>query len=222
MRADDLVQQTYLQAFTKLSQFSPGSNMFAWLSTILRNRFVSDRRKEKREQEWDPEFENSLKFSSGTGEHEAETAHDFRRLIMYIACLPLEQSDALIAVGYLGLKYEDVAERLNCAVGTVKSRVNRAREALLILMEGAVVREVQFAQLKTATKGFSKDHPYFPIAQAYEDLFAECEDISRGSRVSERQAAPSDEDAIWQDLVTSGALDESVDDFDALIRGTDH
>lgn len=225
VRADDLVQQTMLQALSNLEKFQPGTNMSAWLFTILRNRFRSDYRKHKREAEWNPEFEDKLTFSTGLGDGGAEATHDFHRLLMYLVCLPADQSDALIAIGYLGMSYEDAAERLECAVGTIKSRVNRARTELATLMQGAILKEVRLAKLKAATRGFPKSHPYYPIAKAYEELYASCEEVSdeangksNGNGHAEPQA-PSDSEKAWQELVASGALDNESDNLDTLIRG---
>lgn len=226
VRAEDLVQQTVLLGLANLDKFQPGTNMSAWLFTILRNRFHSDWRKLKREQDWNPEFEDALTFSTGLGDGGAEAKYDFHRLLMYLVCLPAEQSDALIAIGYLGMSYEDAAERLGCAIGTIKSRVNRARTELATLMQGAILKEVRLAKLKAATKGFPKSHPYYPIAQAYEELYASCEEVSEqtnGKSNVKGHAEPralSDSERAWQELVASGALDNDTDNLDVLIRGT--
>jgi|SRR3989344_3207364 len=213
VRAEDLVQQAVLQALTNLDSFQSGTNMSAWMFTILRNHWRSSWRKRKREQEWNPEFENSLSLSTGMGEGEAEAKHDFRRLLLYLACLPVDQGDALIAVGYLGMSYEETAERLNCAIGTVKSRVNRARTELASLIEGSRVERVDLAKLKTATRGVPKSHPYYPIAKAYEELYAASEGTTHGPGQNGSGhtdiPVPSESEKAWQELVASGALDDN-------------
>ncbi len=217
-RADDLVQQTLLQALTNLESFVPGTNMAAWLFTILRNRFRSDYRK-KRESEWNPEFENSMAFSTGMGEG-AETACDFQRMLLCLACLPPDQADALIAVGYMGISYEESAERLGCEVGTIKSRVNRARVELASLIEGGVLVHVDLSKLKTATRGVPHDHAYYPIAKAYEELYAESKGISKSSNGKEHTSESSESEKRWEELVASGALDDNSENLEALLQGS--
>ena len=226
VRAEDLVQQAVLQALTNLDSFQSGTNMSAWMFTILRNHFRSAWRKLRREEEWDDGFENVLHLSTGLGEGEAEATHDFRRLLLYLACLPVEQGDALIAVGYLGMSYEGAAEACDCAVGTVKSRVNRARTQLASLVEGSRVEQVDLAKLKTATRGVPQSHPYYPIAKAYEELYAASEGHTHGpsnghngSGNGHANPMPSESEKAWQELVASGALDNDIENLDVLIRG---
>jgi RNA polymerase sigma-70 factor, ECF subfamily len=113
-RADDLVQETLLRALANIDSFQPGSNLPAWLFTILRNLFRSDYRKRRREVE----------------------VEEFR---MALDKLPQDQREALILVGASGFSYEDAAAICGCAVGTIKSRVNRARSKLsaLLYVDGA-------------------------------------------------------------------------------------
>src|SRR3990167_6053142 len=79
VRAEDLVQEAVLKALTNLDSFQSGTNMSAWMFTILRNHRMSVWRKLRREQEWEDGFENVLHLSTGLGEGEAEATHDFRR-----------------------------------------------------------------------------------------------------------------------------------------------
>lgn len=208
-RADDLVQQTMLNALANLNLFTPGTNLSAWLFSILRNHFRSDWRKRKREVEWDPQFEDALFFSTGS-ENGGEAASDLNRILMYMACLPVKQSDALIAIGYLGMSYEEAAERLQCAVGTIKSRVNRARTELLRHLRESALEEVDLSAQKTATRGVPRTHPYYPIAQAYELLYANYDDVGGSSGTGEERAptAKDEQERLWEQLVASGALDE--------------
>ncbi|HWB34102.1 MAG TPA: sigma-70 family RNA polymerase sigma factor [Candidatus Paceibacterota bacterium] len=222
VRGDDLVQQTMVQALAKLNQFKPDTNMAAWLFTIMKNRLNSDYRKSKREKEWDPALEDKLMFSTGLGDGGAEVSFDFKRLLLCLVCLPADQSDTIIAVAYLGMTYEEAAEIFHCAVGTIKSRLNRARTDLLGLMEGAVLKSVKLETLKTATKGIPQNHPYYPIAKAYEELYAGLEDVDDGShsgQKSNRHTKPSKSDKLWEDLIASGALDHDNDTLDDLMRG---
>jgi len=125
-RADDLVQETLTRAIANIDSFEPGTNMSAWLFTILRNLFRSEYRKRRREVE------------DGDGRH-AETlkSHpeqpgrlEFEELRNALARLPADQREALILVGASGFSYEEAAAICGCAVGTIKSRVNRARTRL--------------------------------------------------------------------------------------------
>src|SRR3989338_7422993 len=92
-QAEDLVQQTMLLGLSNLERVKPGTNMLAWLFTILRNRHRSDWRKLKREQEWSPEFEDALFLSTGLGDGGAEATQDFHRLLLFLVCLPPDQMD---------------------------------------------------------------------------------------------------------------------------------
>src|ERR1700710_131412 len=121
-RADDLVQETLLRAIANIDSFQPGSNLPAWLFTILRNLFRSDYRKRRREvEDADGSYAKTLKTHAALNK------------------LPQDQREALILVGASGFSYEDAAAICGCAVGTIKSRVNRARSKLsaLLYVDGA-------------------------------------------------------------------------------------
>lgn len=124
--ADDLVQDTIEKAWSNLSKFEPGTNMRAWLFTIQRNTFYSDRRKAKFEvADVDGHFAATL---SEKPAHDGRLAfNDFR---VAFNKLPDEQREALILVGASGFSYEEAAEMCGCAVGTIKSRANRGRKRL--------------------------------------------------------------------------------------------
>lgn len=206
--AEDLTQEALYKAFKHRALYQPGTNMIAWLCTITRNTFVSEKRKPRREQAWDPEFENSSRFSTGLGLREAESVSDMRRLLLCLACLPDQQSHALVAVGYLGMSYEEAAERLGCAAGTAKSRVNRARVALVALMEKGDIRPPDLKQFRSATHAFPKTHPLYPIARAYEELYAALSDEPDTARDKAKTSADKEIERSWEDLVASGALDD--------------
>jgi RNA polymerase sigma-70 factor (ECF subfamily) len=129
-RADDLVQETLLRAWTHLDSFKPGSNMPAWLFTILRNVFRSVYRKRRREVE-DADGVYSERLSSSP----EQTGHvEMREFRAALTQLPDDQREALILVGASGFSYEEVAQICGCAVGTIKSRVHRARAQLAKLL----------------------------------------------------------------------------------------
>jgi RNA polymerase sigma-70 factor, ECF subfamily len=125
-RADDLVQDTLVRAIANAHRFEPGTNLNAWLFTILRNLFHSEYRKRRREVE-DPDGAYAEQLTSQPEQGARLDFEDFRSAL---ATLPSEQREALLLVGASGFSYEETAAICGCAVGTVKSRVNRARSRL--------------------------------------------------------------------------------------------
>jgi RNA polymerase sigma-70 factor (ECF subfamily) len=130
--ADDLAQETLVKAWQSRDSFIPGTNLKAWLFTILRNQFYSDRRRAWRQAPWDQEAAERIPGSGSDQSWAAELSDTARAL----RCLSDEQREALILVGAGGFSYEDAARICGCAVGTVKSRVARARKALIAILEG--------------------------------------------------------------------------------------
>ena len=129
-KADDLVQDTLLRALANLHRFERGTNLNAWLFTILRNLFHSEYRKRRREVE-DPDgsYAGRLKVQPEQGSH-----LDFEDFRTALAQLPSDQREALLLVGASGFSYEEAASICGCAVGTIKSRVNRARMRLAAIL----------------------------------------------------------------------------------------
>jgi RNA polymerase sigma-70 factor (ECF subfamily) len=125
-RSNDLTQQTLLNACANIEKFRPGSNMIAWLFTILRNQYYSECRKRRRE----VEDVNGLYAESLTCEPDQIAVLEHNELRAALAELPDESQHVLILVGAGGLSYEQAAQACGCAVGTVKSRVHRARARL--------------------------------------------------------------------------------------------
>lgn len=129
-RADDLVQETLLRAWANIHSFEPGTNMSAWLFTILRNLFRSEYRKRRREvPDGDGTYAETLKTQP-----EQTSRVEFEEFRVALNKLPTDQREALVLVGASGFSYEEAAEICGCAVGTIKSRVNRARTRLAELM----------------------------------------------------------------------------------------
>jgi RNA polymerase sigma-70 factor (ECF subfamily) len=129
-RADDLVQDTLVWAWANIDKFERGTNLNAWLFTILRNLFHSGYRKRKREvEDTDGSFAARLKTQPDQQAH--LDYEDFRRALKR---LPMEQREALLLVAAQGLSYEEAAAVCRVAVGTIKSRVNRARFRLTGLL----------------------------------------------------------------------------------------
>ncbi|MFD2184410.1 sigma-70 family RNA polymerase sigma factor [Rhodoplanes azumiensis] len=129
-RADDLVQETLLRAWANLDSFEPGTNMSAWLFTILRNLFRSEYRKRRREV---PDSDGAYADSMKTQPEQASKV-EFEEFREALGKLPPDQREALVLVGASGFSYEEAAEICGCAVGTIKSRVNRARTRLAELL----------------------------------------------------------------------------------------
>jgi RNA polymerase sigma-70 factor, ECF subfamily len=129
-RADDLVQETVIRAMANIDSFKPGTNMPAWLVTILRNLFRSEYRKRRREVE-DPDgsYQASLKASP-----EQFGRLEFKELIVALAKLPYVQREALLLVAASGFSYDEAAAICGVAVGTIKSRTSRARQQLAELL----------------------------------------------------------------------------------------
>jgi RNA polymerase sigma-70 factor (ECF subfamily) len=129
-RADDLVQEALLRAWANLDSFEPGTNMSAWLFTILRNLFRSEYRKRRREVE-DAEGSYAESLTSLPDQASHLEMDEFRRAL---ELLPTDQRESLILVGASGFSYEEAAQICGCAVGTIKSRVNRARSRLAVIL----------------------------------------------------------------------------------------
>jgi RNA polymerase sigma factor (sigma-70 family) len=129
--ADDLVQDTLVKAWSHRDKFEPGTNLRAWLFTILRNTYytaVVRRRREVRDE--------TGRYAAGLSSAATqEWGVAIRALQAALAQLPDEHREALILIGAAGLTYEEAAEICGCALGTIKSRVNRARARLLKIMD---------------------------------------------------------------------------------------
>jgi RNA polymerase sigma-70 factor (ECF subfamily) len=125
-RADDLVQETLVKAWSNIGTFVEGTNLRAWLFTILRNIYYSEYRKRRREVA-DPEGAFAAKLAAAPAQSDHMDLLDFRAALQQ---LPSDQREALILIGASGLSYEEAAGVCGCAIGTMKSRVNRARSRL--------------------------------------------------------------------------------------------
>lgn len=131
--ADDVAQDAMLKAWKARAKFKPGSNLKAWTFTILRNQFYSIKRRSWRATSLDQEVAEQTIVAQSDQEKSVEL-NELRR---GLDSLKEDQREALILVGASGLSYEEAAEICGCAVGTIKSRVSRARKALETIMENA-------------------------------------------------------------------------------------
>ena len=130
--ADDLVQETLMKAWNHQDSFQAGTNIKAWLFTILRNEYFSQLRKRRREvEDADGDYAGNVMTPGGQ-----ESQLDMADLRIALAQLPDDQREAVVLVGASGFSYQEVAEICHVPVGTVKSRVNRARNKLASLLSG--------------------------------------------------------------------------------------
>jgi RNA polymerase sigma-70 factor (ECF subfamily) len=129
--ADDLVQETLTKAWAHRERFEPGSNLRAWLFTILRNSWYTGAAKRRREV-----ADEEGRYAAGlTAEASQEWTAELTSLQAALNALPPEHREAIVMVGAVGLSYQEAADISGCAVGTIKSRVNRARHRLAILLD---------------------------------------------------------------------------------------
>jgi RNA polymerase sigma-70 factor, ECF subfamily len=136
--ADDLAQDALVKAWDARASYQMGTNMKAWTFMILRNQFYSERRRSWRQTQLDQEAAERTLVA--VDDPSSPLALDELRL--GLGMLPAEQREALILVGAGGFAYEEAADICGCAVGTVKSRVSRARRALQsILDDGSYDRD---------------------------------------------------------------------------------
>ena len=133
--ADDLVQETMLKAWAAQERFVPGTSMRAWTFVILRNAYLTDMRRNRFRGEYDEGVAERI-LTAPAGQEEPIHLSDLHRALL---TLPPERREALLLVGAGGFSYEEAATICGCAVGTIKSRVGRARATLSdMLNEGTI------------------------------------------------------------------------------------
>jgi RNA polymerase sigma-70 factor (ECF subfamily) len=130
-RADDLVQTALMRGLEHLNSFQPGTSMRAWLFTILRNQFYTDMRRRRREvEDADGAMAERLAVMPEQG-----ARLDFSDMLAALAQLSIEQREALVLVAAEGVSYEEAAQICGTNLGTIKSRINRARTRLAELLD---------------------------------------------------------------------------------------
>lgn len=132
--AEDLAQEALVKAWQSRSSFVPGSNLKAWLFMIVRNQFYSDKRRAWRNQPWDDDAAEKVLVSPGN----QMAAVSLSEVAGAINLLPVLQQNAIVLVGVGGLPYDEAAIVCGCAIGTIKSRVARARRAIEAAANGVV------------------------------------------------------------------------------------
>lgn len=130
--AEDIVQETLIKAWRARDRFEPGTNLRAWLFTILRHEFYSHQRRAWRQAPWDEEFGDAIPAPAD----EQSWAMDLTDCTRALGQLPASQRKTLLLVGVGGFTYENAADMLGSPVGTLKSRLARGRRALAKLLDG--------------------------------------------------------------------------------------
>ena len=147
--ADDLVQETLMKAWNHHASYQEGTNFRAWLYTILRNEFYTQLRRRRREIE-----DANGEYSSAVVVAGEQDGHlEMADLRVALAKLPDDQREAIVLVGASGFSYQETAEICGVAVGTVKSRVSRARERLVTMLGGdAATSQLSPSPFQTGTQ----------------------------------------------------------------------
>jgi RNA polymerase sigma-70 factor (ECF subfamily) len=131
--AEDLAQDALLKAWRARESYKPGTNLKAWLCVILRNVYYSHTRRVWRQMlRQEDSLEDSLQYHPRQA-----SAVDLADTLRALRCLLPDQRDAVILVGAGGYSYNEASEKLGCKVGTLKSRVTRARSVLTAVLDGA-------------------------------------------------------------------------------------
>ncbi len=162
--SNDLAQETLLRAWKARASYQPGTNLKAWLFTILRNAHYSRGRRAWRTQPMDPEIAENV-LVANDDPSASEELLDVRNAMQELS---FEHRQALALVAAAGLSYAETAAICDCAEGTVKSRVSRARVELASILE----RRRQQQRMRTSVSA----------SQAFESILAEAESMKRGER----------------------------------------
>ena len=130
--ADDMAQEAMLRGWAARANYTQGTNFRAWMFTILRNQFYTTIRKEKRTTSLDPEVAERTLIAAPAQQHVIHLADVAKALQQ----LPPAQREVLLLIGANGLSYGEAAEVIGCAIGTIKSRLARGRQALNEIIDG--------------------------------------------------------------------------------------
>ncbi|MBS9719310.1 sigma-70 family RNA polymerase sigma factor [Tianweitania sp. BSSL-BM11] len=150
--ADDLVQETLMKGIANIRQYQPGTRLKSWLFTIMRNTFYTRAKLRKREAPGGADCVSLLPTAEATQEWTIRGTE----IEVAINRLPEQQREVLILIGVLGVSYEESARICDCAIGTIKSRLNRARATLLDLLgetspQSAIEAQAPMAQPVSAS-----------------------------------------------------------------------
>lgn len=142
--ADDLVQEAMMRAWGSRGTYQEGTNFRAWMYTILRNHFYNTLAKNSRLTSFDPEMGERLLIQEPTQEHGINVS-DVNKAM---ALLPPQQREMLLLIAGAGMSYDEAAVVAGCGMGTVKSRLNRARRAIRAIVEGGEEPSGSLADLR--------------------------------------------------------------------------
>lgn len=135
--ADDMVQDAMTRAWAARQSYAAGSNFRAWMFMILRNHYYTTLRKNARMVSWDPEVAERV-LVTGPTQQDGLNVQDVQAALQK---LPTEQREVLLLIGANGVSYEEAADIMGCAIGTIKSRLARGRVALAALIDGPAYGE---------------------------------------------------------------------------------
>jgi RNA polymerase sigma-70 factor (ECF subfamily) len=135
--ADDMVQDAMTRAWAARQSYAAGSNFRAWMFMILRNHYYTTLRKNARMVSWDPEVAERV-LVTGPTQQDGLNVQDVQAALQK---LPVEQREVLLLIGANGVSYEEAADIMGCAIGTIKSRLARGRVALAALIDGPAYGE---------------------------------------------------------------------------------
>ncbi|MET0588236.1 MAG: sigma-70 family RNA polymerase sigma factor [Novosphingobium sp.] len=169
-RADDLAQETMLKAWAARDRYRAGTNFKAWTFTILRNQFYSETRRNRFRGEYDETMAERILYTPGSQEAVLELGDVVRAL----EAIPSGYREALILVSVEGMSYEEAADVCNIAVGTVKSRVSRARAMLSNIMTSGTLPDFR--------------HNFVLKGESIDAFFAELVRIANHDRLESRAA----------------------------------
>ena len=153
--ADDLVQETAIKAWTARARFTPGTNFRAWTFAILRNHYLSDLRRARFHADYDPDAAERI-LTIDADQEEGLHLSDMESALLQLSA---ERREALLLVGAGGFTYDDAAEISGCAVGTMKSRVARARAELVRLLNAEPGERRSGKPQERAQAGQVERHP---------------------------------------------------------------
>lgn len=162
--ADDLAQDTMMRAWAARESYTQGSNFRAWMFMIMRNQFYTTIRKNARMTSLDPEVAERV-LVVAPAQQNGINVDDVAKALQK---LPAEQREVLLLIGANGLSYEEAADVIGCAMGTVKSRLARGRAALAALIDGPPDNALFDSPPPHATLGKGDD-----AAQAISDVLRE-------------------------------------------------
>jgi RNA polymerase sigma-70 factor, ECF subfamily len=162
--ADDLAQDTMMRAWAARESYTQGSNFRAWMFMIMRNQFYTTIRKSARTTSLDPEVAERV-LVVAPAQQNGINVNDVANALQK---LPAEQREVLLLIGANGLSYEEAAQMIGCAIGTVKSRLARGRTALAALIDGPADAALFESPTPRTTSGRAHD-----AAQAFGDVLRE-------------------------------------------------